>query len=136
MYRREVRSLLACSVWDPDLQYAGILCACKRSCDTDAGEMGNYHSTKLFKSLEQFGDIDVCLARLSWPIFIGGICRCGDEDRMFFIDKLYQMMCPRTRFEYYRGVCDVLKEVWTSEHQDWTLLARQREDEGMPIMAF
>ncbi|EXJ55942.1 hypothetical protein A1O7_08873 [Cladophialophora yegresii CBS 114405] len=117
-------------------QYAGMLFACKRlSIFPDSGQVVDVYTNKLFRVLDQFEDISASLHNLAWPLLIAGICCCGDEQRMAIISNFCQKLSANTRFEHYAQLLAFLQELWQSGHSDWTLLAREWEREGTPVIA-
>lgn len=116
--------------------HAGMLYACKRLCISPGGEqVALHHTDKLFRVLELFEDISASVHNLAWPLFIAGTSCCGDERRMETINGLCQMLSANTRFEHYANISNFLQELWQSSNSDWTLLARQWERNGTPIIA-
>ncbi|EXJ87370.1 hypothetical protein A1O3_04329 [Capronia epimyces CBS 606.96] len=121
--------------------YAGVLYACKRLnlSDGDSDEVEKHHAARLFQVLNQFEDINASLHNLAWPIFIAGICSCGDKQqeqkRMATVSDLCRMLSTSTGFEHYNNLFTFLQELWHSPGQDWSVLARQWERRGLPVIA-
>ncbi|KAI0899558.1 fungal-specific transcription factor domain-containing protein [Annulohypoxylon nitens] len=114
--------------------HAGFLYACKRIPElTEAREAQEYHVSKLFSVFSQFEDMDVSVVRLSWPIFIGGICSCGHEERMGIITALCRAL-SKSRFRFYDSVLVFLEEFWASQDQDWISRAQEWEKRGTPLV--
>ncbi|ETI21503.1 hypothetical protein G647_07850 [Cladophialophora carrionii CBS 160.54] len=117
-------------------QYAGMLFACKRlSMSLENGQIVDVYTNKLFRVFDQFEDISASLHNLAWPLLIAGICCCGDEQRMNIISSFCQRLSANTRFEHYAELLTFLQELWQSGHSDWTLLAREWERKGTPVIA-
>ncbi|KAH0845012.1 hypothetical protein AYO21_04065 [Fonsecaea monophora] len=118
--------------------HAGILYALTRlstSSENDEERQMVLHADELFKVLDQFEDMNEVLHNLAWPLFIAGTSCRGDKDRMGFISGLCQRLSANTRFEHYTNISIFLQELWQSSNSDWTLLARQWEQKGTPIIA-
>ncbi|KAI8658042.1 Zn(2)-C6 fungal-type domain-containing protein [Fusarium keratoplasticum] len=112
--------------------HAGLLYACKR---LNIHEDENYHSTKLFRVFEQFEDINLSLANLSWPVFMAGICSCGNPERIRIINGLCKTLVDSSPFQYYANIPTFLEELWARDDGDWTALAKEWENQGMPVLA-
>lgn len=115
--------------------HAGIVYACKRlELKTTRIERHNY--LRLLATLKQFGDIDKWIQDLAWPTFIAGIGACHDNENKSFIINLCEKMSTNTGYQHYCTIPDFLRELWQTPHGDWILLAKERETNGQPIMAF
>ncbi|KAJ4329421.1 hypothetical protein N0V84_000055 [Fusarium piperis] len=64
----------------------------------------NYHFAKLFRVFEQFEDINLSLANLSWPIFMAGVCSCGNPERIRTINDLCKTLVDSPSFQYYANI--------------------------------
>ncbi|OAP60512.1 hypothetical protein AYL99_05514 [Fonsecaea erecta] len=116
--------------------HAGILYAYTRlSTPDDYARAMLVHTDELFSVLDQFEDINASLHNLAWPLFIAGASCWGDEKRMGIISGLCQTLSTNTRFEHYTNISIFLQELWQGSNSDWTLLARQWEEKGTPIIA-
>ncbi|OAL21353.1 hypothetical protein AYO22_08076 [Fonsecaea multimorphosa] len=116
--------------------HAGILYAYTRLYRPSGDERAVVvHTGELFKVLDQFEDIYASLHNLAWPLFVAGTSCWGDEKRMGIISGLCQMLSTNTRFEHYTNLSIFLQELWQSSNSDWTLLARQWEQKGTPVIA-
>ncbi|KIW32252.1 uncharacterized protein PV07_03812 [Cladophialophora immunda] len=117
--------------------HAGILYAYTRlyTTPTDDERAVGFHTDELFKVLDQFEDINSSLHNLAWPLFIAGTSCSGDKKRMEIISRLCRMLSTNTRFEHYANLSVFLQELWQSSTSDWTLLARQWERKGTPVIA-
>lgn len=114
--------------------HAGLLYACKRVYFANADQVEKHHVSKLFRLLEQFEDINMCLRTLSWPIFIGGICSSGNDKQIGIIRDLCCKLSANTTFRYYANILTFLEELWASENHDWAVIAREWEDKSCPIL--
>jgi hypothetical protein len=117
-------------------QYAGMVFACNRlSISPGGGQIAEAYTNRLFRVFDQFDDISASLRNLAWPLLIAGVSCCGDEQRMCVISGFCQKLSANTRFEHYAELLTFLQELWQSGHSDWTLLARQWERKGRPVIA-
>jgi hypothetical protein len=117
-------------------QYAGMVFACKRlSISPGGGQIAEAYTNRLFRVFDQFDDISASLHNLAWPLLIAGVSCCGDEQRMGVISGFCQKLSANTRFEHYAELLTFLQELWQSGNSDWTLLARQWERKGRPVIA-
>ncbi|KAI1089565.1 fungal-specific transcription factor domain-containing protein [Rostrohypoxylon terebratum] len=114
--------------------HAGFLYACKRlPYLAEAREIQEYHVSKLFSVFSQFEDMHFSVVRLSWPIFVGGICSCGHTERMGIITALCRTL-SKSRFRFYDSVLVFLEEHWASQDQDWISRAQEWERRGTPLV--
>lgn len=128
-YRRDFTRLVQ------SFHHAGLLYACKRIHITDADQIEKYHVSKLFRLFEQFEDIDASMGRLSWPIFIGGICSCDNNMQIRIVRDLCCRLSANSPFKYYAKILAFLEELWRSQHHDWIMIAQEWDDKGIPILA-
>jgi hypothetical protein len=115
--------------------HAGIVYACKRL-ELKATRIERHNSLRLLAMLKQFGDIDKWIQDLAWPTFIAGIGACNDNESKSFIINLCEKMSTNTGYRHYCTIPTFLRELWQTPHGDWILLAKERETNGQPIMAF
>lgn len=113
---------------------AGLLYACQRLTNVHLTSV-EIHVDKLFRTLKQFEMIDQFVGCLSWPVFIGGICCSSNHDRMNTVRSICQMLSEKSTYGYFGNILVFLEELWASSHHDWTVIAREWEDRGVPILA-
>lgn len=93
-----------------------------------------YHSSRLFQTLDSFEDYRATCHNLAWPLFIAGICCWPNIDRMKSTRKLTQIVAENTQFGHYGSIVRFHQCLWESPHLDWINLATDWESRGTPLI--
>lgn len=93
-----------------------------------------YHSSRLFQTLESFEDLRATAHNLAWPLFIAGISCWPNAERLKTTQRLLTLVTETTRFRHYSNILLFHQELWNSQHHDWTILATDWENAGSPII--
>jgi hypothetical protein len=114
--------------------HAGVLYAYKRLRTFTLNDHAQYHLERLFEALNRVKDMPLLLANVPWPLFVAGICSCGNLDKQHKVRTFYRILSANSHYQYHNVVAKVLERLWTSPHGDWEVLSRECEDKGEPIL--